>query len=87
MIRPLQIVAFLIMLSTLNIGLGGCKSGGKAAGGDGECGECLDIETAQVCTPDGTMRNACMAICREKLILCRQACPCPEKHSNGPAGK
>lgn len=74
----------LILFATVSLSIlfSGC-AGPKAAGGGGstgpgdKCGDCLNREGGQVCTPVGTMENSCFAICREKLILCRQACPCP----------
>ncbi len=42
------------------------------------CGECLDLNTGNVCTVDGTYYNSCLAICRQVKILCNGKCPCPK---------
>ena len=43
------------------------------------CGECLEFPTGEVCTPAGTKRNSCLAICENVAILCNGPCPCPEE--------
>ncbi len=43
------------------------------------CGECLNLNTGNVCTVEGTYYNSCLAICRQVKILCNGECPCPKK--------
>ncbi len=52
------------------------KGGGPTDPKD-KCGHCQSEATEKVCTEQGTMDNECLAICRQTLIKCRQACPCP----------
>ena len=74
-------VAVSILFSLLLVAAG-CKKQVKGSGGDElskRCGHCLSIESGNVCTPVGTLKNSCFAICSEQKILCNQTCPCPEK--------
>lgn len=40
------------------------------------CGECLQLNTGNVCTVEGTYFNSCLAICKQVKILCEGKCPC-----------
>lgn len=41
-----------------------------------KCGECLHLNTGNVCTVEGTYFNSCLAICKQVKILCEGQCPC-----------
>lgn len=41
-----------------------------------KCGECIYLNTGNVCTVEGTYFNSCLAICKQVKILCEGKCPC-----------
>lgn len=75
---PQSILLILVLLVCL--GSGACSPAKNQSGNNGlatGCGECLDMPTGEVCTPAGTRRNSCLAICEGIKINCFQSCPCP----------
>lgn len=73
-------ISLLVILAVVGLVLAGCRPSVRDQGKKDEllvkCGHCLDFPTGEVCTPEGTRRNSCQAICEGVKILCSQACPC-----------
>ncbi|MBI3396810.1 MAG: hypothetical protein HY042_13310 [Spirochaetia bacterium] len=79
-VRILRLIFSCAALSLVVSGAGMCSTKpGPSGKAPALCGECLDLPSGTVCTAEGTVRNSCVAICRQIKIECNHACPCEKK--------